>query len=52
MPGSEVEAEVVECAAGFPQVVTEATFPDPHLVFDATIAFDAADGVLNADAYA
>ena len=52
MPGSEIQAEIVQTAASFHDPIPEFIFPDAQLVFNNSIAFDATDGVFDPDAQA
>ena len=40
----------MECTTGFQELVSEWSFPVTELVFDDPIAFDAPDGVFDANA--
>ena len=48
MPGSKVQAEIVQPTADFEHQVTKSWLPIAKLVFDNPVAFDTADGVLDA----
>ena len=52
MPRSEIQAEIVQAAAGFHGLILKIIFPSSYLIFDNPIAFDSSDGVLNADTQA
>ena len=48
MPGSKVQAEIVQSTADFEHQVTEPRLPISRLVLDNSIALDTANGLLNA----
>jgi len=52
MPGSEIQAEIVQAAASFHDPIPKVIFPVSQLIFNNPIAFDAADGVFDPDAQA
>ena len=51
MPGSEIQTEVVQAAAGFHDPISKVIFPGSHLVFDNPKTLDPSDGMFDADAH-
>ena len=49
VPGSKVQAEIVKATASFDDLILETDFPVADSVFYDTIAFDAANGVFDAN---
>ena len=49
MPGSEVQAEIVEATASFHNLISEVIFPGSRQVFDNPVAFNPSDGTLDPD---
>src|SRR3990172_5345585 len=50
MPGSEIQAEIVQAAASFHDLIWKVIFAGSHLIFDNPIAFHPSDGMFSADA--
>ena len=47
MPGSEIQAEIVQRGAGFHDAVAEVVFSGTHLIFHNSIPFDATNGMFH-----
>ena len=47
MPGSEIQAKIVQSSAGFHEAVAEVVFSGTHLIFHNSIPLDAANGMFH-----